>query len=173
MESLPKRWYREPWPWYLIAGPATVVVASAITAWLAISSADGLVTDDYYKEGMVVDRTLARSRLAEALGLEVRARFTSEGVSMGLYAKSGETPFIWPSIINLTVSHPTRAGLDQNVALVRAGDTYVGTFRLPASGHWLILVEDDARTWRMMGNVMLPAQGEVIIGGAVRTEKDS
>ena len=35
-------WYRERWPWILMAGPATVVVAGLFTAWLAVRSDDGL-----------------------------------------------------------------------------------------------------------------------------------
>lgn len=174
--QIAKPWYREPWPWYLIAGPGIVVVACAVTAWLAITSADGLVTDDYYKEGMAIDSTLARSRLAEVLGLEIRARFTADGISLGLSATSGtsgEAPFVRPEALDVTVSHPTRAGLDQKVRLAASGDGYVGKLRLPASGHWLILVEDEARTWRIMGNVVLPAMGEVIIGGRPAAEGSS
>ena len=40
-----KPWYREPWPWILMAGPAIVVVAGIATAWLAVRSNDGLVED--------------------------------------------------------------------------------------------------------------------------------
>ena len=39
-------WYKDRWPWILMAGPAVVVVAGFITLWLAISSDDGLVSDD-------------------------------------------------------------------------------------------------------------------------------
>ena len=33
--SAAKPWYREPWPWIMMAGPAAVVVAGAVTMWLA------------------------------------------------------------------------------------------------------------------------------------------
>jgi len=46
------------------------------------------------------------------------------------------------------------------------GEVYAGKLNLPASGHWLVLVEDEARTWRVMGSVMLPAAGEVVIGAS-------
>ena len=36
-------WYREPWPWIIMSGPAIVVVASFVTLWLAIVSADGII----------------------------------------------------------------------------------------------------------------------------------
>jgi hypothetical protein len=39
-----------------------------------------------------------------------------------------------------------------------------GEVRLPAAGHWLVLLEDERKTWRLMGNVILPANGETLIG---------
>ena len=57
-------WYREPWPWILMAGPFTVVVAGMITLWLALESSDGMVADDYYKRGLAINQTLSRERLA-------------------------------------------------------------------------------------------------------------
>jgi len=74
-ESTP--WYREPWPWILMAGPAAVIVAGAVTYWLAASTADGLVADDYYKRGLAINQELGRERLAAQRGIE--ARVTREG----------------------------------------------------------------------------------------------
>lgn len=157
-------WYREPWPWFLMAGPAVVIVAALATAWIAISSNDGLVTEDYYKKGLAVNQTLARNELATRLGLEVRARFTAEGVDLGLKSIGG-ADFVQPKSLILSLSHPTRAGLDQTVTMPLENGRYAAQLRLPTAGHWLVIVEDEARTWRLMGNVMLPAAGEVVIGG--------
>ena len=55
---LAKSWYREPWPWLLMMGPAIVIVAGFYTLWLAIQSNDGLVADDYYKRGLAINQTL-------------------------------------------------------------------------------------------------------------------
>jgi len=44
-------WYKQFWPWFIIALPASVVIASFFTLWLAISNPDHLVvTDDEYIE---------------------------------------------------------------------------------------------------------------------------
>ena len=69
-------WYRQPWPWLLMLGPAVVVVAGIATAWIAYSTSDGLVAEDYYKKGLVVDQVLARSREARdcAFGRVLRPR---------------------------------------------------------------------------------------------------
>ena len=53
-------WYREPWPWILMSGPAAVIVAGAVTTWMAFASADGLVADDYYKRGLAINAVLKR-----------------------------------------------------------------------------------------------------------------
>lgn len=159
-----KPWFREPWPWLLMAGPLIVIVAGFVTAWLAISSSDGLVADDYYKQGLAAAETLARSQKAKEQGLSVSLSLNSDAVRIHLNAR--EATFVPPAILKMTLSHPTRAGIDQKTTLKQEGDRYVGEINLPASGHWLVLVEDDASTWRVMGTVMLPALGETVIGEA-------
>ena len=42
----PTPWYKERWTWLLMLMPATAIVAGGITLWLAITTFDGLVTDD-------------------------------------------------------------------------------------------------------------------------------
>lgn len=39
-------WYREPWPWVLIAIPLLTIIASAVTFYLAVSRPDYLVVDE-------------------------------------------------------------------------------------------------------------------------------
>ena len=61
MDSQP--WYRQFWPWFLIALPATVVVAGLTTWWIAAHKADSLVVDDYYKEGLAINRQLRKQNI--------------------------------------------------------------------------------------------------------------
>ncbi|MCM2287995.1 MAG: FixH family protein [Sulfuritalea sp.] len=157
-------WYREPWPWILAAGPLIVVIAAFYTAWLAIKSNDGLVTDDYYKKGLAANQTIARSEQAAKIGLVAGVRVTADTLSVRLQAGDGK--FALPPTLAVTISHPTRAGLDQSRVLTRSGDLYSGDVRLPAAGHWLVLLEDEQKTWRLMGNVVLPANGETLIGSS-------
>ena len=39
-------WYREPWPWVLIALPLMTIIASFFTLYLAISQPDYRVADE-------------------------------------------------------------------------------------------------------------------------------
>lgn len=162
----PRPWFREPWPWLLMLGPFIVIIAGLYTAWLAVSSSDGLVAEDYYKQGLAAGETLSRSRHADDLGLTAGLRLTETTVQVRLSARRADMPM--PSTLWVVLSHPTRAGLDRRSQLKRGGagrdDLYLGTLRLPASGHWLVLVEDEAKTWRLLGSVMLPAANETVIG---------
>lgn len=158
-----KPWYREPWPWLLMAGPFIVIVAGIVTAWLAVKSSDGLVVEDYYKQGQAAGETLVRSRRAEELGLLATLRVTDRSLRIRLSAQQAE--MTWPASIIVTISHPTRAGLDQTTRLQFDGKSYSGDFLLPSSGHWLVMIEDEAKTWRLMGSVMWPSAEESVIGG--------
>lgn len=165
-------WYREPWPWILMAGPFVVVAAGLATAWIAVKTSDGLVTEDYYKKGLAINQTLLRSDAAMKEGLVAGVRIAGDTLEVRLQAE--DRGFTLPPALQATISHPTRAGLDQSVLLTRVGGIYTGMVRLPAAGHWLVLLEDDAKTWRLLGNVILPANGETLIGApATRSETAS
>ena len=44
-------WYRQFWPWFIIALPVSAVIASFITLWLAVSNPVTLVVnDEEYRE---------------------------------------------------------------------------------------------------------------------------
>ena len=50
-------WYREPWPWLLMAGPALAVVGCVITIYLAMTRfVDEPIYDGGSRRGLVVER---------------------------------------------------------------------------------------------------------------------
>jgi hypothetical protein len=55
-------WWKHGHVWLVIAGPAVVVVASVVTAVIAIRSNDPVVEADYYRRGIEINKTLARDR---------------------------------------------------------------------------------------------------------------
>lgn len=151
MASTPasRPWYREPWPWLLMAGPAIVVVAGIATTILAVTSNDGLVADDYYKQGLGVNRVIARDAQARALGLAAEAQFNEERTRVRVTLGPGAQP----NALRLTLVHPTRAGSDQ-VALLApiGGNLYEGPVAPPRlAGAWRVRVEDGAGRWRISG----------------------
>jgi len=149
-------WYREPWPWILMAGPATVVVAGLVTAWLAVRSDDGLVIDDYYKQGLAINQTLSRSDAAERLGMQAEIHLVDGRVRVLLGAAAR-------GALTLRLVHPTRAGMDQSVTLAATGPgVYAGQLQPLLPGRWHVLLE--ARDWRLAGDWTLPASGALKLG---------
>ena len=69
-------WYRYFWPWFMVILLGSTVVAGLSTVFIAVSGADSLVADDYYREGKAINRTLAADR--EAALLEAAARLHAE-----------------------------------------------------------------------------------------------
>jgi hypothetical protein len=62
----PRPWWRYGYVWLVIAGPAAVVLATIPTVWLALANPETLVTEDYYRRGVEINRELAAR---EAAGL--------------------------------------------------------------------------------------------------------
>ena len=54
----PAPWGKFGHVWLVISGPAIVVVAGFISLWLAISRPDPVVSDDYYRQGIEINKTL-------------------------------------------------------------------------------------------------------------------
>ena len=142
-------WYREPWPWLLMAGPAIVVVAGFVTLGIAIQSSDGLVADDYYKEGKAINMTLTRDATAKALGYRAQLAMTAAGQLTLRFAGAAPTS----KTLRLTLHHPTRAGFDRQVQLARIAD---GSYRaaMPAidASRWSLTLDDETNTWRLTGD---------------------
>jgi len=149
-------WYREPWPWILISLPATAVVAGVVTFWLAVSSADGLVADDYYKQGLAINRVIEREETAQRLGLSARIAPAPGRLELRLDGAPG----VHPPALFLRLAHATRAGHDMRLRLEPVADgRYEAVLPPLPAGHWRVSIEDPRASWRIAGNwsgAMLP-----------------
>lgn len=144
-----------------MAGPAAVIVAGAITVWLAVRSADGLVDDDYYKQGLAVNQHIQRDREAAARGLAGELMLGGDGrqLRLRLVSGPGETP---GATLRVHAAHPTRSGADQDVTVERGADgLYAGRFAQPLAGRWRITVEEAGAGWRLVGDWNVDAEGAV------------
>jgi uncharacterized protein len=137
-------WYREPWPWILMAAPAAAVVAGAATVWIAVDSADGLVADDYYKRGLAINQVLALEENARRLGVQARAEARDGRLRVALAGAAPEAVFA-------QLAHATRAGYDQRLRLARAAPgLYEAELPPLAAGRWRVVLEDPRGEWRVV-----------------------
>ena len=65
----PEPWWKFGHVWLVIAGPAIVVVAGFATFAIAARHPDPVLSEDYYRQGIEINRTLqdAESGMAPAL----------------------------------------------------------------------------------------------------------
>ena len=160
----PTPWYKERWTWLLMLMPATAIVAGFITLWLAVTTFDGLVADDYYKQGLAINQTLARANAAQELGLVGQVKFSAEDVRVVLSAKTSSD---LPAKLLVTLAHPTRGGLDQKLILELRDGAYLGSLQAAlTSAHWKVLIEDESRVWRLSGVAFLPTETQIRIDSA-------
>ncbi|MBE2258301.1 MAG: FixH family protein [Rhodobacteraceae bacterium] len=151
LRSDDRPWYREPWPWLLMLGPVTVIVAGLLTAYLAVVSNDGLVDDDYYKQGLTINQRTARDRLAGELGITAELVLGGNGDRIRVLLRAREGVAL-PEALVLRLAHPTRAGSDQRVALrSEGGGVYVGSLA-PLHGRWRVVLEDGQSEWLLAGD---------------------
>jgi hypothetical protein len=137
-------WYRERWPWLLMAGPAAVLVAGAVTTWIAFASADGLVAEDYYKQGLGINRRLAREDAARKLGIAALIRLDASRVTVELTGAKPEALFVH-------LAHATRAGHDVRLRLAPAGPgAYAAELPPLPPGRWRAALEDPRGAWRIV-----------------------
>lgn len=136
-------WYREPWPWILMAGPATVIVAGVITTWIAFATFDGLVADDYYRQGRAINQELKRTQRATELGL-------AAGVVMGEGRLRVTLSGAKPEVLLAHLAHATRAGHDRHLRLApTGGGAYEAAVPPLPAGRWKLILEDPHRQWRI------------------------
>ncbi|MFP5404990.1 MAG: FixH family protein [Gammaproteobacteria bacterium] len=165
-------WYREPWPWLLMIAPAAAVVGGIFTWWLAAHTNHALVVDDYYREGRAINQQLARDVEATRMGLSATlanapgagsapsspaaaasaASAPRAGVgSVVLELKGTPGDAGWPEFLDLRLVHATESALDAELRLAHQGNgRYLGAGVLPASGHWIVQLEDPGRHWRLI-----------------------
>ena len=146
---------RSGYVWMLIAIPLSAVIMGVILLWLAITTFDGMVVDDYYQRGLQINEDLSRDQAAlraEILGqLDVRPTFTEVRLI------SSSPMFNPPNELSLNFSHATRDGMDQTLVLRQSAvNVYRGpALELAALGRWYVQVS--GAEWRISGNVQMVA----------------
>ena len=71
MKTQAEPWWKFGHVWLIVAGPLTVVVASFVTLYLAISRPDPVI-DDYYRKGIEINKTLDAQRDGMEPALQAR-----------------------------------------------------------------------------------------------------
>jgi len=145
----PAPWYRHRWPWILMAGPAIVVVAGIGTAVLAVETDDPVVADDYYTQGLGINRQLAREQHARDLAVGATLQFNEDGTAV---RASIRTSGPMPAALRLSLLPLARTAEKQEITLAPlAPGVFEGPMKRPQAGNWDVELEDGAATWHLEG----------------------
>lgn len=143
-----KRWYHYRGPWLFIAGPAVVVVASFVTAWVAYHTQDDLVDNNYYQSGQSVNQQLKNNQYAQQ-HLTATVHFVAAENRVNVDFASCPDNHC-PQALALQFRHPTKTALDQEIVLVLDGDHhYRGVATLPPAHSWYLTLSDTEHHWRI------------------------
>ena len=155
-------WYSHRWPWLLMLGPVIVVVAGAITGYLAYTRQDAMVVDDYYKRGKTINLDLRRDRVASAQRLSVALRYDPAARALSGDLTSFGKPVTAPFRIQL--AHSTQPDKDLTLAVYPDAQ---GRFAAPlpqlVQARWQVNVEGGKRDWRLAAEWIYPAQTSIMI----------
>lgn len=144
-------WYKNPYVWLVICFPLTAVIAGIITIRLAIISDDGLVTDDYYKKGLEINRVLERDNFAEQTGLAAAINL-DEQLGKVKVLLSAQKEFQFPTEVQITFMNKTRKGYDQKLqAIHKTNGLYEAALPDLVRGNWYIQIEAD--NWRLVNSL--------------------
>lgn len=150
-DVLLRPWYKEPWPWILMLGPGIVIIAGFVTFWIALTTSDGMVEDDYYKQGLAINQRIHRDHAARDLGLEAEVMRSGPMIRVFLNSAKGAE---LPTQLSFRLMHPTQDGHDQTIVLSNQGHGFYGGELMSGvenSARWNVFIEDQDSTWRLMG----------------------
>jgi hypothetical protein len=150
-------WWRQPFVWLLIAIPATSVVVGVVFAVISFRTFDGVVVDDYYEQGRMINRVLERDAEAARRGLAASLALDPLTGAIELRLRRSASAEPAPATLRLSLLHATRSGFDHVLDLAAGADgVYRGRVTPLAPGRHDVQLETAA--WRLVGSLRAPAE---------------
>lgn len=142
--SDPSPWYKHFWPCFIVALVGSVVVASFATLYIALNNPDGLVSDNYYKEGLAINQRLEQDNRASELGVVVELEHIDNELSAELQGANNV------SALKVQFAHPLDSEKDFSLTMARQSNTrFVGQLETEISERYYISVSDIKNDWRV------------------------
>ncbi|WP_414830828.1 FixH family protein [Alteromonas sp. H39] len=151
-------WYKQFWPWFLIAIPVITFIMGMVLLNLATNTTDSLVVDDYYKEGKAINARLGKIEEAKRRNITTDLTIEDGAVTVQFHSgipKEGQA-------LKLAFYHTTLQDRDTSVLLSRdARGVYRGYVESPLDGKWQITLTPIDEAWKIQQTVTLPWSGVI------------
>lgn len=155
-------WYRQPWLWFLILFPAMSITYCIIAITISLNTHTSMVVDDYSKEGLAINASLAREAMAADLGLQAQVRQT--GREMEIVLDSHQAAAVSPDYLILKLFHPTMGEQDRTIQLRKISPgVYQGQVAGTINGRWYLDLSGPDNDWRIKGEGHFPSEAGVMM----------
>ena len=162
-KATPPPWYRQFWPWFIIALPASVVVSGLTMVVIAFKHADTLVNDNYYRDGLAINEVLAEDARARELGVRAEVVFDTESGEVMVHVSGSRN-----EALRLLLIHPVDEKADQTIPLVHVGDgRYRADLEVIPSHRFYVRLQAPEQRWRLNGELDFATRNRIeLIPGA-------
>lgn len=151
-------WYKEFWPWFLIAVPIVTLIMGGVLLKLAISTEDSLVVDDYYKEGKAINATLDKEALARKRNITTDLTIDNGSITLKFHSGIPQEG----NALKLSFYHVTLEERDISILLSRdASGIYRGFIEQNMDGKWRVSLTPFDESWKIQNTLNLPYSGTI------------
>ena len=149
---LVKTWYKQVWPWVLIAIPFATMLKAVHSVYLMNQQSPDLVIDDYYAEGKAINMNLAKYREAASRNLQANILIAANKAIVRFEANP-----VLDAKLKLRFVHNTVASQDFEVQAERSGESlYIAELPSTLTGKWNLVVDDASEQWKLRATFVLP-----------------
>lgn len=147
-------WYKEPWMLLVLGGPLIVVIAAIITFYLAWHGSDNVLTRDYYRQGLNIDKDIQRDAKAAEYKMHAHVKIDTAAGKILLHLE-GKT--VLPASIKLSIASSSRTSEYEDIQKIELAQTssgnYEGIIKTPSPpdsiNHTLWHVKIEGADWRL------------------------
>lgn len=152
----PAPWFKQPWLWFILAPLIAVFIYSSIFMYIAVTTSDGVVKEDYYKvaRGMNIDTSKADAARSLDLDADLRLDMLTGDINLRLTG----TIDSYPQILHLNIIHPTHQKYDQ-ILILRSVDgkgLYAGSLEGTVSSKRYLSLSPDDGSWQLRQEILPP-----------------